>query len=83
MAQTEERSSESPSAAAEEEAAAAGNGSSGGKGDSEEEVVSLGEILGLLFIVCCILYCIGISYKIIKIIKGTYVEEEPVYLKYK
>jgi hypothetical protein len=47
------------------------------------EGVSLGEILGLLFLVCCILYCIGIAYKIFKIFKGTYVEEEPVFLKYK
>ncbi|TRY62834.1 hypothetical protein TCAL_14366 [Tigriopus californicus] len=52
-------------------------GGSGGPG------VSLGEILGLLFLVCCILYCIGIGYKIFKIVKGTYVEEEPVFMKYK
>ncbi len=45
--------------------------------------VSLGEILGILFLVCCIFYCIGIGYKIFKIMKGTYVEEEPVFLKYK
>merc|ERR1711860_109503 len=43
--------------------------------------VSLGEILGILFLVCCVIYCIGIGYKIVKIVKGTYVEEEPVFLK--
>lgn len=48
-----------------------------------EEGIGLGTILGLGFLVCCILYCIGISYKIYKIWKGTYVEEEPVFLKYK
>lgn len=51
----------------------------GGKGEG----VSLGQILGLVFIICCIFYCIGIGYKIFKICKGTYVEEEPVFLKYK
>lgn len=50
---------------------------------SKEAAISLGEILGLLFLVCCIIYCIGIGYKIVKIIKGTYVEEEPVFMKYK
>jgi len=44
---------------------------------------SLGKILLVLFGVCCIFYCIGIGYKIFKIAKGTYVEEEPVFLKYK
>ena len=50
---------------------------------SKATPISLGEILGLLFLVCCIIYCIGIGYKIVKIIKGTYVEEEPVFMKYK
>ena len=45
--------------------------------------IGLGGILGLLFLGSCILYCLGIGYKIVKIIKGTYVEEEPVFLKYK
>jgi len=58
-----------------------------GEAESEPEPtkspIGLSEILGLLFLVCCILYCIGISYKIYKICKGTYVEEEPVFLKYK
>jgi len=45
--------------------------------------VSLGKILGLIFLACCILYCIGISWKVYKVCKGTYVEEEPVFLKYK
>ena len=53
-----------------------------GKGKGKQPV-SLGQILGILFLVCCILYCIGISYKVYKICKGTYVEEEPVFLKYK
>ena len=45
--------------------------------------VSLGKILGLIFLACCIIYCIGISWKVYKVCKGTYVEEEPVFLKYK
>lgn len=53
------------------------------EGGSSGGGLGLGEILGLLFLVCCILYCIGIGYKIFKICKGTYVEEEPVFLKYK
>jgi hypothetical protein len=40
-------------------------------------------MLGIISLVCTIIYCIGIGYKIVKIIKGTYVEEEPVFLKYK
>lgn len=66
-------STEIPQSESEDDA----KGGSGGPG------VSLGEILGLLFLVCCILYCIGIGYKIFKIVKGTYVEEEPVFMKYK
>ena len=45
--------------------------------------ISLPNVLLLLFLVCCILYCVGIGFKIFKIFKGTYVEEEPVFLKYK
>ncbi len=45
--------------------------------------VSLGKILGIVFLACCIIYCIGISWKVYKVCKGTYVEEEPVFLKYK
>jgi len=45
--------------------------------------VSLGKILGIAFLACCIIYCIGISWKVYKVCKGTYVEEEPVFLKYK
>ena len=58
-----------------------------GSGEPEEEGkkggVSLGKILGLVFLTCCIIYCIGISWKVYKVCKGTYVEEEPVFLKYK
>ena len=53
-----------------------------GSGD-EKKGVSLSMILGLMLLVCTIIYCIGISYKIFKICKGEYVEEEPVFLKYK
>lgn len=63
------------SASEEGEGSGEESGDGGGPG--------LGEILGLMFVVCCVLYCIGIGYKIVKIIKGTYVEEEPVFLKYK
>ena len=49
----------------------------------EKSSVSLGKILGLAFLACCILYCIGISWKVYKVCKSTYVEEEPVFLKYK
>ena len=55
---------------------------SDGKGDGKSEV-SLGGILGICLLICTIIYCIGIGYKIFKIFKGTYVEEEPVFLKYK
>ena len=41
------------------------------------------QILGLVFLACCIIYCIGISWKVYNVCKGTYVEEEPVFLKYK
>jgi len=59
------------------------------EGSGEPEVakkgggVSLGKILGLVFLACCIIYCIGISWKVYNVCKGTYVEEEPVFLKYK
>ena len=36
-----------------------------------------------MFLACCIIYCIGISWKVYNVCKGTYVEEEPVFLKYK
>ena len=56
-----------------------------GEGDGKEKKseVSLGGILGICLLICTIIYCIGIGYKIFKIFKGTYVEEEPVFLKYK
>ena len=53
------------------------------KKEKKESSVSLGKILGILFLVCVILYLIGIAWKIFKVYKGTYVEEEPVFLKYK
>lgn len=67
------------------------DGSGEGQGEAEAEEasgkkgggVSLGKILGLAFLACCIIYCIGISWKVYKVCKGTYVEEEPVFLKYK
>jgi hypothetical protein len=49
----------------------------------ETSQVSLGKILAILFMACCVVYCVGIGYKIYKICKGTYVEEPPVFLKYK
>jgi len=65
-------------------------GANGEEGKAEAEAdpaeksdISLGKILGIVFVACCILYCIGIGIKIFKIFKGTYVEEEPVFLKYK
>ena len=69
----------------EEESGDKNNGSSGsGKPEKpEKSEVSLSVILGIMFLVCLFFYCIGIGYKIFKIIKGTYVEEEPVFLKYK
>jgi len=70
--------SASPDGPAEGEAEGEGEAEpSGSKGPS------LGMILGLVFLVCVILYCIGISWKVYKVCKGTYVEEEPVFLKYK
>ena len=44
---------------------------------------SLGEILGLASLVILVLYILGITWKLVKIHRGTYVEEEPVFLKYK
>jgi uncharacterized membrane protein YqjE len=40
-------------------------------------------ILGVVSLVVLVIYIIGITYKLIKIQLGTYVEEEPVFLKYK
>jgi len=71
--QTEETSTNGPGAEGEAE----------GEAPKKEGGVSLGKILGLVFLVCCILYCVGISWKVYKVCKGTYVEEEPVFLKYK
>jgi hypothetical protein len=46
-------------------------------------VVTLGELIGLFCLICAVLYCIGIGWKIFKVYKGTYVPQEPVFLKYK
>ena len=51
--------------------------------EEKKSEVSLSAILGICLLICTIIYCIGIGYKIFKICKGTYVEEEPVFLKYK
>merc|ERR1711874_671750 len=45
--------------------------------------IGLGFILGVASLVVLVIYIIGITYKLIKIQLGTYVEEEPVFLKYK
>lgn len=66
-----------------EHSAPGGNSSAEGNTKSKGGGVSLGKILGLLFLACCIIYCVGIGYKVYKVCKGTYVEEEPVFLKYK
>eukprot|EP00090_Calanus_glacialis_P026256 TRINITY_DN4125_c0_g1_i4.p2 TRINITY_DN4125_c0_g1~~TRINITY_DN4125_c0_g1_i4.p2 ORF type:complete len:109 (-),score=16.60 TRINITY_DN4125_c0_g1_i4:1615-1941(-) len=44
---------------------------------------SLGEILGTMTIVITIIYIFGISWKVLKIYRGEYEPQEPVYLKYK
>jgi len=67
----------------EEGSGEAEHGSGEPEAESKGGGVSLGKILGLVFLACCIIYCIGISWKVYKVCKGTYVEEEPVFLKYK
>lgn len=44
---------------------------------------TLGEILGTMTIVITIIYIFGISWKVLKIYRGEYEPQEPVYLKYK
>ena len=39
--------------------------------------------LGIASLVCLVIYIIGITYKLIKMHMGTYVREDPVFLKYK
>jgi len=51
--------------------------------DPSKQGPSLGFICGVATLVCTVIYIIGITYKLIKIHKGTYVEEEPIFLKYK
>ena len=38
---------------------------------------------GIASLVCLVIYIIGITYKLIKMHMGTYVREDPVFLKYK
>jgi len=45
--------------------------------------VSLAQILGITSLVILVFYIFGISWKLWKIHRGVYVEEEPVFLKYK
>jgi len=45
--------------------------------------VSLAQILGITSLVILVFYIIGISWKLWKIHRGVYTEEEPVFLKYK
>ena len=51
--------------------------------DDIETGPTLGEILGVMTLVIIVIYIFGISWKVIKIWKGEYEPEEPVYLKYK
>ncbi|XP_023330603.1 uncharacterized protein LOC111702999 [Eurytemora carolleeae] len=51
--------------------------------DDVKKGPGLGFIIGVATLICFIIYIIGITYKLIKIHKGTYVEEEPIFLKYK
>ena len=39
--------------------------------------------VGVASLVVLVIYIIGISYKLCKIYRGSYVEEDPVFLKYK
>ena len=47
------------------------------------QIFSLGEILGVASLIILVFYIFGISWKLFKIHRGTYVEEEPVFYKYK
>ena len=38
---------------------------------------------GIMSIIVIAFYCLGMGFKLYKIWKGEYVEEEPVFLKYK
>ena len=40
-------------------------------------------VAGIASLVCLVIYIIGITYKLIKMHMGTYVREDPVFLKYK
>ena len=48
-----------------------------------EEGWGLAHVLGIASLVCLVIYIIGITYKLIKMHLGTYVREDPVFLKYK
>ena len=43
----------------------------------------ISSIAGLASLVILVFYIVGISWKLFKIHRGVYVEEEPVFLKYK
>jgi len=51
--------------------------------DDIETGPSLGQILGVMTLVIIVFYIFGISWKVMKIYKGEYEPQEPVYLKYK
>ena len=40
-------------------------------------------LAGIASLVCLVIYIIGITYKLIKMHLGTYVREDPVFLRYK
>jgi len=44
---------------------------------------TLGDILSKFSLVILIIYAVGIAYKLVKIHKGEYIREDPIYLKYK
>ena len=44
---------------------------------------TLGDILSKFSLVVMVIYVLGIGWKLIKIYKGEYEREEPIYLKYK
>merc|ERR1712079_40605 len=66
-------------------------GETGEEGSRESEPLlvedpkgwGLAHVLGIASLVCLVIYIIGITYKLIKMHMGTYVREDPVFLKYK
>ena len=45
--------------------------------------VQVCQVLGVGSVIFAIFYVLGMAYKLFKIWRGDYVEEEPVFLKYK